>query len=202
MNEPDWVGARAYALERLQQELQPHVVYHSVAHTACEVIQAVEQMVVLEGVAAADAVLLRTAVYFHDLGFIQQRIGHEQAGVQIACEVLPRFGYSTAQIETVCNLIMATRMPQTPHTLFEQIIADADLSVLGGADFAIRNQQLRLEIAAEGTGFSDTAWYEGQVAFLQQHRYWTAAARSLYDAAKQRHLAQFQALLGHSPINL
>jgi hypothetical protein len=41
------------------------------------------------------------------------------------------------------RLIMVTRLPQTPNSLLEEIIADADLDSLGRADFQVRYEALR-----------------------------------------------------------
>ena len=91
---------------------------------------------------------------------------------------------------------MATQLPQSPRTLLEQIVADADLDVLGREDLATRNQALRDELAASGTQISDEGWLASQLQLLESHHYWTAAARSLRDAGKQRNLEMLRSLSG------
>src|SRR5436309_16127441 len=73
---------------------------------------------------------------------------HERASAQIAAAILPNYGYTPAHIQAICGMIMATKLPQAPHTLLEQIVADADLDVLGRPDFVTRNQDLHTELAA------------------------------------------------------
>ena len=67
---------------------------------------------------------------------------------------------------------------------FEQIIADADLDLLGCDDFITRNDDLRAEMATYGQTMTDEAWYASQLEFLQGHRYFTAAADALRAAGK------------------
>jgi uncharacterized protein len=190
---PDYARAQAHALHRLRTELPAYLYYHALFHTADDVLPAATRLAAGEGVAGAALALLQTAACYHDIGFIEQRDGHEAIGVRIAQAALPRFGFNADEIALVCGMIMATRLPQTPHTHLEQIMADADLDVFGRDDFWPRNVALRDELAAQGQIWSDADWYRSQWAFLSAHRYFTAAAHALRDAAKQRHLAELAA---------
>lgn len=195
VQQPDLGCAASYALDRLARELAPALCYHSLAHTRDDVVPAAERLAALGGVVGEALLLLRTAAYYHDLGFVQRRDEHEATGVAIARAALPGCGYSAAQIDAVSGMIMATRLPQSPRTLAERLLADADLDVLGRGDFLERNQALRAELAAFGAPLPDSAWYDQQIRFLQGHRYWTRAARDLRDAGKRQNIALLAALL-------
>lgn len=198
MNQPDFEGAREYALKRMGQELARSLVYHSLAHTRDEVAPAAERLAALEGVEGEPRLLLLIAAYYHDIGFVKQRHAHETASVSIAQEVLPAFGYHPAQIQTISEIILATAAWQAPRTLLEQILVDADFDVLGTEAYARRSLDVRRELEAFGVRASDEEWYRGQLDFLQSHRYWTQSARRLRSAGKQRNLelvkAQLEAL--------
>jgi uncharacterized protein len=195
MDQPDVERAIAYALERLEHELPAALSYHSVAHTRDEVVPAVERLAMTEGVADDALVLLRTAAWYHDLGFVEQRIDHEAISVRIASMALPRFSYSPPQIAAIGGMIMVTKLPQEPYTLLEALLADADLDLLGRADFFGRNQDLRDELAAFGMHVSDAQWYSDQLRFFQEHHYWTAAARALRNRQKQLNMEALAQLL-------
>jgi hypothetical protein len=92
-------------------------------------------------------------------------------------------------------MIFATRMPQSPRTPLEQLLADADLDVLGRTDFLARNHDLRTELASCGVQVDDAAWYAEQISFLQSHHYWTAAMRQLRDQQKRQNIIALQTLL-------
>jgi uncharacterized protein len=98
----------------------------------------------------------------------------------------------------IAGMIMATQLPQSPHDLLEEIMADADLDVLGRDDFFPRHDALRAELAASGEPMTDGQWYGRQLKFIQAHRYWTAAARTLRDARKQENIAAMTRLLAQS----
>ena len=195
MSRPDADSACQYALRRLRDELAPDLYYHSVAHTQHDVVPAAQRLGTAAGVRGGRLVLLRTAAWYHDLGFVEQRAEHEAIGAAIAAAVLPGFGYSSEQVAAIRGMIMATRLPQRPQTLLEQLLADADLDSLGRADFMATSLSLRAELAAAGADLSLPQWYQRQLQFLQGHRYFTTPARQLRDAQKQLNIAALQALI-------
>ena len=188
MSQPDFAGAIQHALRRLERELAPDLIYHSVRHTRDDVLPAAERLAALEHISGEPLALLRTGAAFHDIGFIEQVLDHEMIGIRMAAEALPRFGFSAAQIRQIGGMIRATKLPQTPGTLLEQILADADLDVFGRDDFFGRNADLRAELAAHGQGVTDAEWLGSQVKFLRAHHYFTAAAQRTRGATKQRNL--------------
>lgn len=190
VDQPDFERARRYAIQRLANGLSPLFHYHALTHTFYDVLPAVERLAALEQVDSEAELLLRTAAVFHDIGFVEQRHEHEAIGIQIAATILPEFGYRDTQIQAISGMILATRLPQTPRSPLEQLLADADLDVLGRDDFLVRNQALRKELAAFGTTMTDAQWYEGQINFLENHRYWSASARKRRDEGKQQNIAR------------
>ncbi len=189
MNTPNFEIARQYVLGRLQQELPDNLTYHRIHHTRDDVAPAAERLAKESGVREDELLLLLTAAYFHDLGFVEQYFHHETLGADIAAQVLPTLGYSQAQIEAIRGIIMATRLPQSPQTLLEQIMADADMDVLGREDFLERNQALRDELKSMGRLFSDHEWYASQHRFIKSHSYFTQAAHDLRDEKKAENVA-------------
>ena len=87
---------------------------------------------------------------------------------------------------------MATVVPQGPVTILEQILADADLDVLGRDDFMLRNGNLRRELAFFGQEFTDAQWFSGQLKFVGTHTYFTASARALRDAGQVKNVADLK----------
>lgn len=183
------VGAIEFALERLEKELDSRLVYHGVAHTRDSVLPAADRLGRLAGLSAENHLILTTAAAYHDIGFIIQRDGHEAAGCIIARETLPRFGYTPPQIEHVCQTIMATCLPQTPVDLVGELMADADLDVLGRDDLWETMQLLYCEWRNFGQWTTDEAFKAGQLAFISGHSYFSDAAKQLRNKSKQCNLA-------------
>ena len=178
-----------YAQHRLEHELPSTLCYHSVGHTRDEVVPAVTRLARMEGVRGEPRKLLLTAAWFHDIGFIVQQPYHELISTRIIREVLPGFGYTPKQVEVVMWIILATILPQAPHTRLERIMVDADLDVLGSQDFVLRNQELRREMAQLGKEYSDESWYTSQIKFIQDHQYFTKSAHTLLGAQKLVNIA-------------
>jgi uncharacterized protein len=195
MNAKSFQQAVEYAAERLGSELAPHLSYHSLLHTRDEVVAGAERLARMEGLKGRTLELLLTAAWFHDLGYIEQAQYHELISARIARQVLPRFGYTAQQVRTVDQAIMATALPQSPADLLGQILADADLDVLGRTDFMQRNGDLRRELASLGKHFTDHEWYVRQIQFLDAHSYFTASAHALRDGQKAVNRAELEALL-------
>jgi len=201
MDRPNLQRARLYAVQRLERELPSVLTYHCLAHTLQGVVPAVERLAALEGVNGQNLPLLRTAAYYHDLGFVERSDGHEAISARLAAEVLPRFGYTPAQIEVIRGIILATRYPFDPHTRLESIMVDADLDVLGRDDFWPRNHALRVEREAlAGMRSADAEWYGSQLASMRTHHYFTAGAQRLRRAHKQRHVDEMAGLLAEARI--
>jgi uncharacterized protein len=192
------VSAKQYALQRLEDELAATLTYHSVAHTRDRVVPAAERIAQLEGIRAPEALLVSTAAWFHDLGYIERHEDNEIVGVRIAQKILPKFKYSVEQIRVISNIIMATRLPQTPHNLLESIMADADFESFGSEDFLEQMAAIRNEFEANGSRYDDVGWYTYQLEFLQKHQYFTASARRLYDPQKQINTATIELFLAEA----
>lgn len=190
--------AKEYVLRRMEHELSPGFFYHSLVHTRDDVVPAVETLARMEGVTGKSLVLLLTAAWFHDLGFVEQRLSHETISARMAAEILPDFGYSRAHIRIIRSIILATTLPQLPLTLLEEIMADGDLDLLGRDDFYTLNGNLRRELAFFGKEFSDREWYSGQHKFVAEHTYFTASARALRDAGKRKNVALLESALDES----
>jgi predicted metal-dependent HD superfamily phosphohydrolase len=191
----DFDKARNYVLARLEHELSPDLIYHCLGHTRNEVVPAADLLATLEKVNDNDRLLLLTGAYFHDLGFIRQRQDHEAISIQLAEQVLPTFGYSDAEVAVVRGIIQATHLPQTPTTLLERIMADADMDDLGHEDFWRRSADIRKELNLYGIKYTDVEWYTYQLDLLQSHSYFTESEKLLRDALKQEHLLEVKRLL-------
>jgi uncharacterized protein len=197
-NELDFEGAKRYALTQLAHTLSPDLFYHNLAHTQEGVVPMTAWLAAQEMVMGQERLLLLTAAYYHDIGFTKQQKDHEAVGAEIAAQVLPDFGYTPAHIDIISGIIMATKLPQSPHTLLEEIVADADLDVLGREDFFTRNRALRDELEAFGHRVTDEVWYSNQLKLLQTHRYFTAPARAMRGPRKRQHIRALKTLLAES----
>ncbi len=174
----DFEQATAYALNRLQTELPSDLYYHGVHHTRDDVVPAVESIARNYPLSKEERALLLTGAWYHDIGFVKRYERNESLSVEIVYEVLPRYGYSPIQIEIIVGIIQATRPPQKPTSLLEEIMVDADLDSLGRTDFLTVASTLRREEEVHmNRVMTDTEWYRMEMKFFSSHRYFTAAQR-------------------------
>ncbi len=181
-------------MDKLSNELPGHLYYHSVRHVT-DVYDAAMMIASQEQINATDTQLLATAVLFHDSGFIFQSRNHEDKGCEIARELLPDLGYNEDELKTICGMIMATKIPQSPQNKLEEIICDADLDYLGRDDFWEIGSCLFKELNENGTPLTTKEWNELQVSFLESHQYFTSTAKKLREHDKFMHLAELKLLL-------
>jgi HD superfamily phosphodiesterase len=120
-------------LDKLEKELPGNLFYHNSKHTV-DVVTQVELIGLGEGVSDEDLLLLKTAALFHDTGHTISYNNHEYFSTLVAREILPTYYFTTSQIDTICELIMATKLPPNPRNKLEEIMCDADLDYLGRSD--------------------------------------------------------------------
>jgi predicted metal-dependent HD superfamily phosphohydrolase len=113
--------AESFILDKLKKDLPRNLYYHSYSHVT-DVLQAATTYAEMENISEYETTLLKTAVLFHDAGFMVQSKDHEMVGCDIVQAELPQFGYTDLEIKRIQGMIMATKIPQTPLNILEQII--------------------------------------------------------------------------------
>jgi uncharacterized protein len=179
--------AGKFILRKLSMELPVHLTYHGVAHSI-DVQEAAQRIAREENISKHEQKLLLTAALFHDAGFIKMREGHESESCKMARFYLPSFNYQLAEIQLICGMIMATRIPQSPQNHLEEILCDADLDYLGRDDFFALSNKLFLELYAEGIIKDKDEWNRVQEDFMERHHYHTATSIKLRQAKKEQHV--------------
>jgi hypothetical protein len=184
---------RSAILLRLSNHLAKDLFYHGVHHTIDVEQQAVSIAIHEKITSPEDLLLLKVGCLYHDTGFLFTYRDHELAGCELAKKELPAFGITTQQLDIICGLIMATKIPQTPYTKLEEIICDADLDYLGRDDFFPISDTLFEELKARNIVTGKYEWNIIQMNFFRQHQYCTATNLQLRAGKKQLHLEMIAA---------
>ena len=92
------------------------------------------------------------------------------------------------QIDQICGMIMATKIPQNPKNQLEKILADADLMYLGTDKFLEIGNTLFEELIANKKIKSEVQWNEIQVSFLNAHTYHTDYCIKNFTLTKNKNL--------------
>jgi len=181
-------------LDKLEKNLPKNLYYHNLKHTV-NVFYQTETIARLEGVNERQMLHLKTAALFHDIGYLVSYDYHEEKGVEIAQKTLPGYHYSQEQISQISELILATKAPQKPQNLLQEIICDADLDYLGRPDFIPTSQNLFRELFDRNKIGTIEQWNRMQMKFMEKHHYFTASARKLREPEKQKRLAELKKML-------
>lgn len=185
-------GLKKFIHHKLATELDRRLLYHNLAHTI-DVCNAVDFLAKLEHVEGIDLSIIQTAALLHDIGMTKTYVGHEEAGIEIARDMLPKFGYPEDIITRVCDIILTTKMPQGAKNHLDQILCDADLDYLGRPDYHVIS--IRLKYEWDELGIKPTTlkeWYLLQIQFLTAHSYYTVSARNLRQDMKLKHLKEIR----------
>lgn len=172
------LAAQTFIINKIATEISPIYTYHNEHHT-----RAVSHHAALigekEGIVKHEMELLLTAAAFHDAGFLEISFGHEEVSCKYAKQYLPSYGFEQNDIDVICELIMATKIPQTPKSKLGQILCDADLYYLGTDDYGILAEKLYQEYLKENVVEDKMDWQRQQILFLKQHQYFTKTAKEL-----------------------
>jgi predicted metal-dependent HD superfamily phosphohydrolase len=191
MDQNSLAEVKRTVLTLLDEQLDRRFVYHDKRHVL-DVFDRALHYADLEGLNGRRRALLAVAALFHDAGCIFGLDDHERGSVRLCRAHLPRFGFGEDEIKRVERMVLATRLPQRPHSRLAALLCDADLDYLGRPDYFTISCRLRREMENFGSAMDDRQWLRFQVQFLSEHRYFTPVARELRDAGKQNNLAQIE----------
>lgn len=186
-----------FATHLLENHLPKGLCYHNYRHTI-EVVEAAFEIGLHMNLADDDLECIQIAAWLHDIGHSLTYQQHEAAAHHLALALLKAIDYPQTKTEKVLGCIAATRMPQQPEHLLQQIICDADLAHLSKANFFDRNALLRQEwYTLLGKSYTDEDWEKETYSFLHSHKYFTPYAQAHWEKRKRIHFDQ-----QFSPIHL
>lgn len=177
----------------LENKLSKNIKFHTLTHTQ-EVVAACQIMADYYKLNEDDRFALVLAAWFHDTGYTGgESAGHEDRSIANVNTFISSYALSDAIKAKVTGCINATRLPQSPENLIEQIICDADLFHLGTGAFEEKSKLLRRELIDFGDNeLSKKDWRKINIRFLQRHEYFTDYAKTNLEPEKQKHLAELQ----------
>jgi predicted metal-dependent HD superfamily phosphohydrolase len=178
-----------YVEDYIQQNKISKFCFHNDIHTF-EVVEAASEMSQYYQLNEKDNFIIICAAYFHDLGYLNGGgADHEARGAALAASYLEDQGLPKEIQEQVIKCIKATKMPQSPKTLLEQILCDADLFHLGGEQFDARNKLMRKEMeSVTGHSIDKDIWRNQTIELMRAHHYHTEYAKHKLNAIKSINL--------------
>ncbi|SDG36347.1 Pycsar system effector family protein [Chitinophaga filiformis] len=189
-------AAEQYVAKQYQDRPHPNLVYHNLEHTKL-VVAAAQQIAAHYRLEDNDLLVVYVACWFHDLGYLAGETKmHEEKGAEMAREFLNVQQIPENVQQQVVGCIMATKMPQNPQNLLEEIVCDADLFHLGTKDFKERSRLLRQEMELTwGKEIPGATWNAGSLRLQESHHYFTAYCKALLQQQKEENIAKLKSKL-------
>ena len=179
-------------LEELSEKLPGHLTYHNLNHII-DVANVCNHYIDYYMISDRVADLIRIAAVAHDFGYIFTPIEHEERSITEVRPMLQK--YSDAEIALIDGMIRATKVPQKPGNLYEDIMADADLDYLGRDDYGPISEGLYKEFLHFGVVKNEIDWLQLQIRFLENHSFHTDWARKHRSETKQERLQRLRETL-------
>jgi HD superfamily phosphodiesterase len=164
----------AYVRQLLYEKLPPAILFHTIRHTL-EVVNAAEMIGVKSGLGKTDIELVVLSAWLHDTGYCFDPMHHEQESIRIARSFLSENNYPAFHIEQITACITATKFPQLPQNLLEQVVCDADLAHLSEKGLGKKAELLRNETSLlTGKEITQREWYKENIMLLKSHVFFTS----------------------------
>ena len=183
---------KEFVFEQITNRLHPQYTYHAVSHISMVLRDATFLCHKLH-VESNDIRLVQTAACLHDFGFVYNHTDHEERSCEESRGLLPNYGYTDEEIERICEMIMATKIPQSPKTLLDKILCDADLFYLGSNYYFEIAHLFKMELQSIGVLHSEEQWQDIQISFLENHKFHLPITVDLLRAKKLENLSLLKA---------
>jgi len=178
-------------ISRLEKDLPAYLTYHDANHTRY-VLEKTILIAEKENVSDHELFLLKIAALYHDTGHIKNSENHEAESCRIAMQDLAELGFDETEIDQICNMIMATKIPQQPKSNIEGILADADLEYLGTSEFDVISDKLLSELKHFRPELTPRQWYNMQIDIISKHKYHTEYCQTHYESTKLKNLERIK----------
>ncbi|MGA0555104.1 Pycsar system effector family protein [Larkinella sp. VNQ87] len=177
---------REYA-ETLLEALPDTFVYHDLKHTR-QVVEAAGLIGKQANLNPEELEEAQMAAWLHDIGYTRQCQQHEEIGVEIARPFLESLGIGPERVQSVVDGILATKLPQKPHSRVAEVVCDADMFHLSTDLFFERSELMRQEMKHTTGKISRKKWMQGSIALMENHHYFTDYGKTVLTPQKEKNL--------------
>ncbi|MGF1638480.1 MAG: HD domain-containing protein [Cyclobacteriaceae bacterium] len=191
--------AEAYVRDFLEENFSEKICYHNLNHTL-EVVEAAEIIGRGSGLNTDELEIVTLAAWFHDIGYYIGKENHEAESAKIAEKYLSTIKCSQKVIQAVAGCIHATKIPQSPVNLVEEVLCDADLYHLSTEKFFEKTELLREEMLAHEVDINREKWLSTSCHFVTNHTYFTDFARAHLRPKKIENLAMLREKIGENKL--
>lgn len=181
----------SYMILFLSENLSNELVFHNINHTY-EVVAAAREIGSQCDLSDYEMLALEVAAWFHDCGYANIYLGHENESKKIAEIFLENYGCEKDFIETVLNCIQSTKYLPKPSSLIEKVLCDADLYHLTRANYPKYEKALRMEFETFlKLIYTDEEWLKKNCWFLSEHTYYSDFGQKVLSKFKETNIQMY-----------
>jgi uncharacterized protein len=179
--------AATFVKKLFDKELPAGMYFHNLEHTN-NVVQAVTE-IMSDRLTTMEQTIVLLAAWFHDCGYCRTYIGHEDCSILIATTFLNEQRCDITLIVQVTACIAATKVPQKPQNLLQEILCDADMAHLAKNNYIDYANRLKQEWQVHlNKHFSEKQWRELNLELLTQHKYFTTYGKNVLEVEKHKNI--------------
>lgn len=161
------------------------LVFHNLSHTQNVVKHAME-IAGHYNISENEKLILFTAAWFHDTGhLIEEPQRHEEAGCFIMRQFMTDKVEDTNTINQIDQCIIATKWPQNPQNLLQQIICDADVYHFGTNEFKENDKRALQEYTLKYGYTNPIRFGKDTIRMLKDHTFYTSYCRANLNGQKE-----------------
>ncbi len=177
----------------LSNELDSKFLYHNLKHTL-RVVKSTKELLFSSKLTTKESETILIAAWLHDIGYTKSIINHEEESCKLAEKLLQKQGFTTSDIQKICDLIMATKRKYEPKNEAEKIIRDADASHFAQKSYLKTSSYLRDELQLLNiANYSPEAWRDLNIAMLEkEHQFYTDYAKENWTMGKLKNLKKLK----------
>jgi predicted metal-dependent HD superfamily phosphohydrolase len=170
-------------------ELPEGMYFHNLDHTN-NVVESVTEIGIMSGsLTTMEQTIVSLAAWFHDCGYCHTYIGHEDSSISIATNFLNEQHCDITLIVQVTACIAATKVPQRPQNLLQELLCDADMAHLAKSNYIDYANRLKQEWQIHlNKHFSEKQWRDLNLELLTQHKYFTAYGKDVLEVEKLKNI--------------
>lgn len=183
---------------------RPNLTYHNLNHTQA-VVEYAKLIADNYNLSDEEYYITIASAWMHDLAYYinNNSVNHEVESAKLAVDFLKERGFEDHIVEGVRNCILATKLPQTPDTLSDKIICDADLFHLGTDDFVDKQKLLRREKEFfKQDKIDKKIWFNDTMQLMLNHFYHTSYCQTLLNKSKAKNIKKLKEKLKQDEIEV
>lgn len=177
--------AEAFVRDLIEKEAPPELHYHDFGHTA-NVVRYAGIIGKASKLSDEEMHLIKIAALFHDIGYINSFERHEEESAKIATNYMNDKGFSQDNINIVMGCILSTKLEESPNTLIEKVLCDADFMHFAEDDYSEQSEMLRIEFNSVEKGKLSKKLFDIEsLKIFNKHSYHTEYGQTVLQARKE-----------------